>query len=429
MSKHAIKTQFAAAMLLVLLGTKANAQFELDDIFGGIFPTVEQAAEVDEATTENAVGGEDESDADNGDGNAKDSGEKKELTFEQKFEKFAKEIEEELEKREVENNKNLKVVRELQNEQRRLYREHHEEIRKLANQRKTKEVRSQIEEHKKSKQLAGARLNELEIRGEIFLANASSSGNRNNDLMQKLSRYSSTLAREDRNEFQRNSKVQQKFNDLMQQVMASQHRHYSQQGFTDLTEGLVEEIPYENARYPQHPWVENGTIQESREALNRLLKLTWSGESIAVDRGHWDELFANRSPGEMSKDVDLLLQKHDVTMPKTDRHGMPLNRGMMEQNVLRLFDNLRQQFGNSGRSSSSSGTNVTVSFSSQAVNSELQVRGSSFRFEFREKNFPRRLLMVEQEDSRLSITVYGKVVLRFQQLEDGSIKVVETSDN
>ena len=72
--------------------------------------------------------------------------------------------------------------------------------------------------------------------------------------------------------------------------MASRHRRYNQQGYTDLTDGLVEQIEIDKVRYPDHPGGQNGALQKARAALNKMLRLTWQGNQIAVDQGHWDAL-------------------------------------------------------------------------------------------------------------------------------------------
>ena len=57
------------------------------------------------------------------------------------------------------------------------------------------------------------------------------------------------------------------------------------------------------------------------------------------------------------------------------------------------------------------------------------LKGNLFRFEFRERAFPHRLLIVEQTGPQLTLTLYGDIVLRLKQAEDGSIRVVETMED
>jgi hypothetical protein len=354
----------------------------------------------------------------------------KDLTIDERFAKFADEIEKEMERRELEGNKSLQIVRQIQDEQRTAYRDSHEEIKSLTAKKQTRETRDAINEAVKRKRLAGARLNELEQRAVLLVS--ASTGRDNNDLMQKVSRFASDLSREDRSKWQRNSDMQRRYSQLMQKIMTARHRHYpGQQGFTDLTAGLVgEEIELDKVRYPDHAGAQDGTIQKVRPALNRILKLSWMGNRIIVDAAHWDELFAGRSPEDLQNDVDNILKQNDVTMPNADQNGMPFNRGMNSPNVARLFDLLRSEFGNVGSRSSSGGALVNSSFSSVEAASELELKPGTFRFEFRERNFPRRLVMLEQNSNgTVSVTLYGEVVLRMQQKEDGSISVVETVGN
>lgn len=353
----------------------------------------------------------------------------KELSIEEQFDKFADEIEKEMERRELEGNKNLRIVRELQEQQRDEYRNAHDEIRKLHEAKSSRDTRVAFSDAVKRMRLAGARLNELEQRVPL-LAATSGGPNRNNDLLRKVSKFSSELSRARRIEWQKKPEIQQRYNQLMQKVMASRNRHFGNQtGFTDLTVGLVRnELAFDTVRYPDHPGSQDGAIQRVRPALNRLLKLSWVGSRVTVDKAHWDELFAGRTSEDIEKDVDHLLKKNEVEMPTDERHGMPFRRHSNTLNVVRLFDNLRSQFGNvGGRSSSGNGSVVRTSFSSVEANSELAVKPGEFRFEIREKQFPRRLLMLEQNGiCELTITIYGDVVLRFHQYENGAIKIVET---
>ena len=412
-----VTTVFTASFLPV---APAFAQFP--DVLSDAVEAIEQAKERIQKQTDVDA---DEA-ADDDPSNAGDKRPEKVLSVGERFEEFASEIEKEMDRRELEGNKSLKTVRKLQDEQREIYRACHAEIMRLAAERMTKATRNSIADQSQKQRLAGARLNELELQAEKLLASSSNSHRNNQDLMTKLNGFSRDLSREDRTEFQRDSKAQRRFGNLMQKVMSRRVRHYSQRGFRDLTKGLVADNPTNGVRYPDHPGAQEGSMQEARSALNKILSLTWQGDHVTIDRRHWDNLFAGRSPEEMEQDVEFLLQKQNVSVPKADQHGMPFNRGISQHNVLRLFDNLRHEFGNSGRSSSTSGANVSVSFSNQVASAELQLTGGSFRFEFRERTSPRRLLMVNQSNDGLSITLFGEVVLRFHQRGDGTVSIVET---
>ena len=266
---------------IVFSASVANAQ--LDDLFGAVEAAAQQAAEaVGKATQEaDKTEKEDQSKTENQDG------EVKELSLEEKFNKFAKEIEDEMERRELESNDSLRTVRDLQKEQKSRYCENHEEIKKLHSQKRTKQVREAMHGYQQAKRLAGARLNELEMRAEVLMS-TSGGGSQNDDLMRKVQQYSRELSAKERSEFHRNQKIQQKYNALNQKVISSRHRHhYNRKGFTDLTAGLVEELAIDGARHPEHPGTQKGTLSDTQDALNRILKLTWRGDTIAIDRGHW----------------------------------------------------------------------------------------------------------------------------------------------
>ncbi len=424
-----MKLKFALPRLVAvfLIGGNVVQSQIIEDIFGD---AVEQVEQIRKLVTDQAQQTEKpDNTADNKEAKDQPEARENELTVSEKFEKFAKEIEDEMERRELEGNKNLKIVRTLQEEQRKIFRERHTELKQLAAERRTRETRKAISEQLKKQRLAGARLNELEQKAEMLMASSSDGRNRNNDLMTKLHGFTRNLSAEERTKFHQDGKAQRRHSALLQKVMASRHRSYNQQGYVDLTDSLVEQIEINEVRYPDHPGNQNGALQDARDSLNRLLRLTWQGNQIAVDQGHWDELFAERSPTDLSKDVDLLLKKHGVSMPETDRHGMPFRHGIPQTNVARLFDLLRQEFGNSGRSSSGSSNNITVSFTGSTANAQLVLKGNLFRFEFRERAFPHRLLIIEQAGPQLTMTLYGDVVLRFKQADDGSIRVVETMED
>ena len=221
------KLKFALLGLVVAIlidGNVAHSQI-IEDIFG---ETLEQVDQIRKLVTDQAEQTE-KPDATGKDKEKKDQPGlvKKELTVGEKFEKFAKEIEDEMERRELEGNKNLKIVRNLQEEQRKVYRERHAELKQLIGERRTRKTRKAIAEQLKKKRLAGARLNELEQKAEILMANSSDGRNRNNDLMTKLHGFSRNLAPDERTEFHRDTKAQRRHNELLQKIMAGRHRHYN----------------------------------------------------------------------------------------------------------------------------------------------------------------------------------------------------------
>jgi hypothetical protein len=179
-----------------------------------------------------------------------------------------------------------------------------------------------------------------------------------------------------------------------------------------------------------HPGEQKGAIQELRTGLRKLLKLRWVGESLAIDREHWDEAFAGQTISDIRGKVDRLLEKAGAPEQVNDDPRGAIFAAMQptqaRTNLQRLFHELRSGNAAGAISQQSSGQVVVMTLNNGSLNVRMTTHFGRFQRVIQEVSAPSRIVRMVDQDGRLEIIVVGDMVHRFvQHAEDQRLMVDE----
>ncbi len=224
-------------------------------------------------------------------------------------------------------------------------------------------------------------------------------------------------------EFQKKiGELEQKINT---EVRQSPTRRFQRMTVDEITRSILgEDAAYETESNKYvHPTAQEGTLQEYRDPMRRLLRIQWTGKQLAIDREHWDSPFAGKSESAVVDEVSTLLASRgyeEISAKNGHVVGFRSGNQQVRSNVQRLFQNFQKSA--RGGTHSHSVTNMRSETAKIGVALDT---GSPFRFEISERDGSNRLLKIRQSGRALTIQFLGEILLDFQQSENGTVRIRE----
>ncbi|MCA9189448.1 MAG: hypothetical protein KDA99_27680, partial [Planctomycetales bacterium] len=176
-----------------------------------------------------------------------------------------------------------------------------------------------------------------------------------------------------------------------------------------------------------------GTLSSLRGPMRHLLRLRWSGESLEIDRSHWEALFAGRNLPDISSEVQNGFKKYDVKLPDmNDNDNMRQTGNNMSEPYL-LFQNLQSAASNDqggGTSFSGGGNEFRCQFSAASAGASLTFGPSIFDFDVQDRaDSDRKTLRIYSANAKvLRISLLGDDLLHFNQSADGKVQLLQVFD-
>jgi hypothetical protein len=173
------------------------------------------------------------------------------------------------------------------------------------------------------------------------------------------------------------------------------------------------------------PGFEKGPLQTVAEPLKNILRLTFAGGRLRLDRDYWATQFQGKTRQQRIKKLADKMVASGVPRRLADRRA---ERTMTGPNLQVLFQQLKAAAGSASSSTSSSGSRTQMSFSGRSLSASLAIDGEKVDVRVQEQVAPSRVLLAgADETGSLRITLLSPgsdLVLVVSQAADGQVKVV-----
>lgn len=173
------------------------------------------------------------------------------------------------------------------------------------------------------------------------------------------------------------------------------------------------------------PGFEKGKLQEVTGPIGALLKLSWKGGTIRLDRQHWLDPFKGKTEADTLKEIkdELIRQGY------SREHAASQARTLLDSRPLVLaFRKLRKAVGCIGAGTGRVGHRWYARFSGMGLSASVRTSKGTFTAMFEEEDGPRRKLeLLDDESGALQIIlvdVSGRLLLALSQGSEGRLCIV-----
>ncbi|WP_149497597.1 hypothetical protein [Roseiconus lacunae] len=251
------------------------------------------------------------------------------------------------------------------------------------------------------------------------------------DSTRQISRRANGLIK-DHSEAMRDPVLSKRFRDLSQRAMQLNHRRYLSR-YRNVFHFMRQPSQEDNDDAP--PAAEY-SIESLRLPLSRLLRLTFDGETIALDRNHWETSFGGTTLKEIDESIMAELAARDIEFDSEDRTFDYQKRQLLShppQALLFLnFQHFATRDDRSPRLSSLMRTPLrSISFQSDQLNASFVDSPTEFQLFVRETNSGRKqILQFEyKEEGTLMIRIIGDRNFQLEQSADGRMRWIDIGDD
>lgn len=173
------------------------------------------------------------------------------------------------------------------------------------------------------------------------------------------------------------------------------------------------------------PGFEKGRFQELAGPIGRLLKLTWEGKALRLDRGHWEQAFKGKTGQQALTALERELTEHDGL--DRDRAARLAQRLLSLPPAEMAFERLKAIVGYGSSSSSTGSSGRKQEFSGRGLAARMQLSGESFRVLLEEEEAPGRTLILRDDglgDVQIVLAdAKGRLLLAVNQSSEGQFRV------
>ena len=236
--------------------------------------------------------------------------------------------------------------------------------------------------------------------------------------------------------------LNQRCQELQQKVFELEHRRHNNPAarMREMYDGFYEVQPKLDATIgnqrdaaagPFEPSKHSGALPGIRSPLRRMLKLSWRGKSLSLDRDHWNDLFAGKTLADVADEVRRAFEDRGVELFSDSEHLRGRRTTLDLPNVCLLFQNLQYsatkgQGGPRGTSRSGGGGQWQQSFETGQLHAMLASHDDVIDLDIKEKKSPYRSLRIfSQSDDSLRISLLGERMLYIEQRGDGRVRLLE----